>query len=325
MPGAIWAIAEMADGEPTRLSHELATLAAGLSATSGHPAATVLVGKGAAAGAEALAVHGPDVIAVEADPEDRPLPAVIAERVATLVREREPSFLLVGASNDGRDVAGMLQAVLEWATLVNCAGVRWNADGPQVEMSIFGGRLATLSHLTPDHGIVVVRPSAVSAEPGPQPGRIETLDVAPAMSLRAGRIVERVAEASAAVAIEEAPVIVAGGRGVGGPEGFGAIQDLATALGAAVGATRAVVDAGWIGYAHQIGQTGKTVKPRLYVAAGISGAIQHKVGMQTSGTIVAVNRDADAPIAEFADLMVVGDLFEILPRLTAAIRARHAR
>ena len=325
MPGAIWAIAEMADGEPTRLSHELATLAAGLSATSGHPAATVLVGKGAAAGAEALAVHGPDVIAVEADPEDRPLPAVIAERVATLVREREPSFLLVGASNDGRDVAGMLQAVLEWATLVNCAGVRWNADGPQVEMSIFGGRLATLSHLTPDHGIVVVRPSAVSAEPGPQPGRIETLDVAPALSLRAGRIVERVAEASAAVAIEEAPVIVAGGRGVGGPEGFGAVQDLATALGAAVGATRAVVDAGWIGYAHQIGQTGKTVKPRLYVAAGISGAIQHKVGMQTSGTIVAVNRDADAPIAEFADLMVVGDLFEILPRLTAAIRARHAR
>ncbi len=325
MPGAIWAIAELMDGEPTRLSHELATLAAGLSASSGRPAATVLVGPGAVAAAGVLAAHGPDVLAVEADPGDRPLPAVIAERVATLIREREPSFLLVGASNDGRDVAGMLQATLEWAALVNGAGVRWNRDGPQVEMSIFGGRLATHSRLTADHGIVVVRPSAVSAEPGPQPGRIETLDVAPAMSLRAGRVVERVAEASAAVAIEEAPVIVAGGRGVGSPEGFGVLQDLATALGAAVGATRAVVDAGWIGYAHQIGQTGKTVKPRLYVAAGISGAIQHKVGMQTSGTIVAINRDADAPIAEFADLMVVGDLFEILPRLTAAIRARRGQ
>jgi len=326
MPGAIWAIAEMADGEPTRLSHELATLAAGLSAASGRPAATVLVGEGAAAAAEALVAHGPDVLAVEADPRDRPLAAVIAERVATLVRAREPSFLLVGASNDGRDVAGMLQATLEWATLVNCAGVRWNGDGPQVEMSIFGGRLGTLSHFTPDHGIVVVRPSAVSAEPGPQPGQVETVEVAaPAVSLQAGRVVERVAEASAAVAIEEAPVIVAGGRGVAGPEGFGVVEDLATALGAAVGATRAVVDAGWIGYAHQIGQTGKSVKPRLYVAAGISGAIQHKVGMQTSGTIVAVNRDADAPIAEFADLMVVGDLFEILPRLTAAIRARRGQ
>jgi electron transfer flavoprotein alpha subunit len=325
MPGAIWAIAEMADGEATRLSHELATLAANLSAASGRPAATVLVGAGTAAGAEALAAHGPDVLAVEADPGDRPLAAVIAERVATLVREREPSFLLIGASNDGRDVAGMLQATLEWAALVNCAGVRWNGAGPQVEMSVFGGRLDTLSHLTPDHGIVVVRPSAVSAETGPQPGRVETVGVAPTLSLPAGRVVERVAEASAAVAIEEATVIVAGGRGVGGPDGFGVVEELATALGAAVGATRAVVDAGWIGYAHQIGQTGKSVKPRLYVAAGISGAIQHKVGMQTSGTIVAVNRDADAPIAEFADLMVVGDLFEILPRLTAAIRARRGQ
>ena len=325
MPGAIWAIAEMADGEPTRLSHELATLAATLSAASGRPAASVLVGMRAAAGAEALAAHGPDVLAVEADPGDRPLAAVIAERVATLVRERDPSFLLVGASNDGRDVAGMLQATFEWATLVNCAGVRWNGDGPQVEMNIFGGRLATLSHLTTDHGIVVVRPSAVSAEAAAQPGRVEAVDVAPAVSLQSGRVVERVTEASAAVAIEEAPVIVAGGRGVASPEGFGVVQDLATALGAAVGATRAVVDAGWIGYAHQIGQTGKSVKPRLYVAAGISGAIQHKVGMQTSGTIVAVNRDADAPIAEVADLMVVGDLFEILPRLAVAIRARRGQ
>ena len=113
-----------------------------------------------------------------------------------------------------------------------------------------------------------------------------------------------------------------GGRGVGGPEGFAVIQDLADASGGAVGATRAVVDAGWIGYSQQIGQTGKMVKPELYVACGISGAIQHKVGVQTAGTIVAINKDPDAPIAEFADLVVVGDLFEVVPRLTEAIRAR---
>ena len=134
----------------------------------------------------------------------------------------------------------------------------------------------------------------------------------------------QVAEAGAAAPIEEARIIVGGGRGVGSQDGFRLVEELAQALGGAVGATRAVVDAGWIGYGQQIGQTGKIVKPALYVACGISGAIQHKVGVQTAGTIVAINRDPDAPIAEFADLMVVGDLFEIVPKLTEAIRARKS-
>ena len=138
------------------------------------------------------------------------------------------------------------------------------------------------------------------------------------------RVVERVQAEAAAASIDEARIIVAGGRGVGGPDGFAVIHDLADALGGAVGATRAVVDAGWIAYSQQIGQTGKIVKPALYMAVGISGAIQHKVGMQTSGTIVAINRDPDAPIVEFADLVVIGDLFEIVPRLTTALRARQA-
>ena len=136
------------------------------------------------------------------------------------------------------------------------------------------------------------------------------------------QVVDRVVESSAAVSIEDARVIVAGGRGVGGREGFQRLQELADALGGVVGATRAAVDAGWISYGQQIGQTGKSVKPALYIGAGISGAIQHKVGMQTADTIVAINKDPDAAIAEFADLVVVGDLFEVVPRLTAAIRAR---
>jgi electron transfer flavoprotein alpha subunit len=136
-------------------------------------------------------------------------------------------------------------------------------------------------------------------------------------------VIERVAEAGAAAPIEEARIIVAGGRGVGGPDGFRLVEEIAAELGGAVGATRAAVDSGWIPYAQQIGQTGKIVKPQLYLALGVSGAIQHKVGMQTAETIVAVNRDPDAPIVEFADLMVVGDLFEVGPALVAALRARR--
>jgi electron transfer flavoprotein alpha subunit len=134
--------------------------------------------------------------------------------------------------------------------------------------------------------------------------------------------VERVSEAGAKASIEEARIIVSGGRGVGGPEGFGLVEELADALGGAVGASRAAVDSGWIAYSQQIGQTGKIVKPELYLALGISGAIQHKVGMRTSGSIVAINRDADAPIAEYADLFVAGDLFEVGAALLERLRTR---
>ncbi|HSS35852.1 MAG TPA: electron transfer flavoprotein subunit alpha/FixB family protein, partial [Patescibacteria group bacterium] len=156
------------------------------------------------------------------------------------------------------------------------------------------------------------------------PGRVVSVTGTAEPVLPEVQVLERVAEAAGAAPIEEARVIVAGGRGVGGPEGFRVVESLADALGGAVGATRAAVDSGWIPYGQQIGQTGKIVKPALYVALGISGAIQHKVGMQTADTIVAVNRDPDAPIAEFADLFVVGDLFEVVPAIVAALTARKA-
>jgi electron transfer flavoprotein alpha subunit len=167
-----------------------------------------------------------------------------------------------------------------------------------------------------------VRPNVVPAEPASQPGAVEPVAPPAALALPQVAVLDRVTEAGAAAAIEEAKVIVAGGRGIGGSDGFTLVKELADELGGVVGATRAAVDAGWINYSQQIGQTGKIVKPKLYLALGVSGAIQHKVGMQTAESIVAVNRDPDAPIAEFADIVVVGDLFEFVPALLAELRAR---
>ena len=319
-----WAVGELVDGAPTRLTLELATLAGRLAQSAGGEALTVLVGAGSQRAGEQAARYGPDVLAVELDFGDTPLAAAVAPRLAALVEQRSPDYLLIGASNDGKDICGLLLGLTNLPVLVNGAGVSWQAAGPVIEMSTFGGKLVTQSRFGGDRGMVLVRPATVSAEEASASGSVESVEVAVAAELPAVRVTGSVEEAGAAAPIEEARIIVGGGRGVGSPDGFRQVEELADALGGAVGATRAVVDAGWIGYGQQIGQTGKIVKPALYIACGISGAIQHKVGVQTAGTIVAINKDPDAPIAEFADLMVVGDMFEIVPRLTEAIRARKA-
>jgi electron transfer flavoprotein alpha subunit len=206
--------------------------------------------------------------------------------------------------------------------MANATAVSWEDGGPVVEMSVFGGKLVTRSCFADGQGIITVRPNVVAAEPAPSPGSVGEAATTTGPDIAQVRVVDRVTEAGAAASIEEAKVIVAGGRGVGGAEGFALVEQLAGALGGVVGATRAAVDAGWIPYSQQIGQTGKIVKPQLYLALGVSGAIQHKVGMQTASTIVAVNRDPDAPIAEFADLVVVGDLFEVGAALLEELRSR---
>ena len=249
---------------------------------------------------------------------------VVAPRLAKLIEQHAPDYLLLPASNDGKDICGLLLGLTDLAVLVNGAGLDWADGGPQVEMSTYGGKLVTHSGFTAQRGMILVRPATVAAEAAASPGKVETLTVDGVEELPAVSVKERVEEAGAAAPIEEARIIVGGGRGVGNADGFGLVQELADALGGVVGASRATVDAGWIGYGQQIGQTGKIVKPALYIACGISGAIQHKVGVQTAGTIVAINKDAEAPIAEWADLVVVGDLFEILPKLTEAIRAKKS-
>jgi electron transfer flavoprotein alpha subunit len=307
------------DGTLTKLSTEVATLARNLAATASAEVIGVVHGAATTVPATELARFVPRVLA-DGRLEDGAAAVRIAAALSTMVDGAD--VVLLPASPNGRDIAGTLAGLAEMAVLGNAIGARWSADGPVVEMSAFGGKLITESAFTRAGGIITVRPNAVTAEPLSAAGSIDALPASDVPSTADVRLVEHVDEATAAVSIDDARIIVAGGRGVGGPEGFKLIEDLAEALGGAVGATRAAVDSGWIPYGQQIGQTGKIVKPQLYLALGISGAIQHKVGMQTSEAIVAINRDPDSPIADFADLFVVGDLFEVGPALLAELRSR---
>jgi electron transfer flavoprotein alpha subunit len=321
---AIWLIAETnADGTLATSSAEVATLARTLAGTAGSATAGIVVAADPAAAAAELAGYVDRVLVVtEPAAAGHAWAAIAAQRAAALLAGEAPLTVLTGAGPDGRDVAGTLAALLQRPVLVNATAVTWDG-GPSVEMSVFGGKLVTTSAFTDgEWGIVTVRPNVVTAERASTAGSVEVAAPGGEPGLPAVRIVDRLQEAAAALPIEEARIIVAGGRGVGGPDGFGLVREIAAELGGAVGATRAAVDSGWIPYAQQIGQTGKIVKPQLYLALGISGAIQHKVGMQTAGTIVGVNRDPDAPIAEFADLVVVGDLFEVGAALLAQLRSR---
>jgi electron transfer flavoprotein alpha subunit len=312
MAGMVWVVAETnADGSLARSSSEVATLARTLAEAAGGQAAGIVVAADPTAAAEDLAGYVSRVVAIaEPSADGHAWAQVAAERAAAILAAEPPAAVLTGAGSDGRDVAGTLAALLDRPVLVNATAVAWDAGGPSVQMSVFGGKLVTTSAFAEgEWGIVTVRPNVVTAEKAGSPGAVESRSGEGELALPLVAIVDRIEEQAATLPIEEARVIVAGGRGVGGEDGFRLVQEIADALGGAVGATRAAVDSGWIPYAQQIGQTGKIVKPQLYLALGISGAIQHKVGMQTAGTIIGVNRDPDAPIAEFADLVVVGDLF----------------
>jgi electron transfer flavoprotein alpha subunit len=318
--GRLLVVGEVApDGSITKLSTEVATLARTLADRLGAEPAGVVPVAGADAATAALAAYLPSVVletGVAADDSASDRAAVLAAALDGV------DHVLVPASPDGRDLAGVLSALTGWGILVNATAVGIGDDGPVVEQSVFGGKLRTGSTFTSGHGIITVRANTIDAIPMDQPGTITTSQTVATATIAPVAVVDHIMAAGAAVSIDDARIIVSGGRGVGGPDGFQLVRDLAEALGGAVGASRAAVDSGWIPYAQQVGQTGKIVKPQLYLALGISGAIQHKVGMQTSEAIVAVNRDPDAPIADFADVLVVGDLFEVGRAMLDELRTR---
>ena len=323
MPATLLVVAEIADGHLTKLSAEIASLAARLaSADGGHALGLVLDPAPDTAAAE-LAAYLPRVVSVASDAVSGQVWAPHAAAEAHRLIDEGATHVLLGVTNDGRDVAGLLCGVLGWGILANASGASWDGEAIVVEATVLSGKAITRSTVDAPNAIVTVRPGAAEATELASPGSVETRAAAAAPSVPAAVVIDRVAEAGAEVSLEEAKVVIVGGRGVGGPDGFNLVDELAGLLGGVTGASRAAVDAGWIPYARQIGQTGKVVRPSLYLSLGVSGAMQHRAGMQGSENIIAVNRDPDAPIAEIADLFVLGDLFEVGPALATELRSRR--
>ena len=290
----------------------------------GEPAA-VWLGPGGDAGRERLAEYGAaKVYAADGDVMTDYVAAPAAEVLAALVAQASPAAVLVPSTAEGNEVAGRLAVKIGSGVLTDAVDLADDGGTPVAEQSIFGGAIIVKSKVTTGVPIVAVRPNAVPPETSPGAAALEPVGVELSDAAKGARITERVAqERSERPELTEASIVVSGGRGVGSADNFALIEGLADSLGAAVGASRAATDAGWYPHQFQVGQTGKTVSPQLYLAVGISGAIQHRAGMQTSKTIMVINKDPEAPIFELADFGVVGDLFKVVPQLTEEITRRQ--
>jgi electron transfer flavoprotein alpha subunit len=315
----ILVLAEHSGETVKKVTCELLTIARGF----GEPA-VVWVGPGAEAGRERLAEFGAvKVYVAEGDDLDDYVVAPKAEVLAALVTAKSPAAVLVAATPEGKEIAGRLAVKTGSGVITDAVGLAPGDDGPVAEQSIFGGAIIVQSRVTTGTPIVAVRPNSAPAEPAPAAAVLEQFAVQVSDAAKTAHITERVVqERGERPELTEAAIVVSGGRGVGGAENFALIEKLADSVGAAVGAARAATDAGWYPHQFQVGQTGKTVSPQLYLAVGISGAIQHRAGMQTSKTIMVINKDPEAPIFELADFGVVGDLFTVVPQLTEEIEKR---
>jgi electron transfer flavoprotein alpha subunit len=312
----ILVLVDHVDGTPKKVSYELLTLAREL----GTPSAVVL-GKGASAAAEKAAAYGAETVYVcEAEEIDAHLVAPKAAVLAELVQSKSPAAVLLPSNAEGKEVGARLAVKTGSGLLTDAVGV---TSELVAEQPVFGGAVTVQSRVATGTPIITVRPNSTPPSEQPGAGNVEQVSASFSEADLAAKVVDRVVEDKGGrPALGDASVVVSGGRGLGGAENFPLVEKLADALGGAVGASRAATDAGWYPHQAQVGQTGQTVSPQLYIAVGISGAIQHRAGMQTSKTIVAINKDPEAPIFELADFGLVGDLFTVVPQLTEEIEKR---
>jgi electron transfer flavoprotein alpha subunit len=309
-------------GRPKRAALEAATKAAQLA--DGGKVHAVALGKSAAATAESLCRHGVDLVHVSEDAVfDDYLVDPHVEVLKQILDGESVSAVVLADTGDSKDVAARLAARLGGGLVSAVVDLAPHDGHLDANETIFGGSFTTVVETkNASISVYLVRPNAFTPEENPKQTNVTRIEFSPSDKATRVRRGKRVEEEGASMPLEEAGIIVSGGRGLGGPEPFQLLAELAAELGGVVGASRAAVDAGWIPYAHQVGQTGRTVKPQLYLAIGISGAVQHRVGMQTADTIIAINRSEDAPIFQLADLSVVGDLFKVVPALTEELRRR---
>ena len=312
----ILVLVDHVDGVVRKTTTELLTIAGRM----GEPSA-VFLGKNSAAALETLARFGAAKVYVVDAPEiDGFLVGPKAEALIAIAEKSSPGAILVTSNSEGKEIAARAAVRLDSGLITDAVDV--DADGVATQ-SVFAASYVVTAKVTRGTPIITVKPNAAAPVEAPGAAVVDNVAVSFSdMSLSARVTGVSPREKSGRPELTEAAIVVSGGRGVGGAEGFAVIEALADSLGAAVGASRAATDAGWYPHAFQVGQTGKTVSPTLYVANGISGAIQHRAGMQTSKTIVAVNKDSEAPIFELADFGVVGDLFTVVPQLTSEIGTR---
>lgn len=307
------------DGAVRKPTLELLTLARRL----GDPVAVAL-GAGAADTAATLAQHGAVKVLTADAPEFADY--LVVPKVDALQAAYEsvsPVAVLVPSSAEGKEIAARLAVRIGSGLITDAIDLTAGDQGPVATQSVFAAAYTTKSRITKGTPVITVKPNSAPVEPAAAAGTVETLAVTFGEAATGTKVVARTPrESTGRPELTEAAIVVSGGRGVNGAENFAIIEALADSLGAAVGASRAAVDAGWYPHSNQVGQTGKSVSPQLYIASGISGAIQHRAGMQTSKTIVAVNKDAEAPIFDLVDYGVVGDLFQVVPQLTEAVKAR---
>jgi electron transfer flavoprotein alpha subunit len=302
------------DGAVKKTTAELLTLARRL----GEPSA-VFFGAGVDKAKDALARFGAQkVYIVYDDAVNSHLVAPKAEVVARLVADKQPAAVLIPSYAEGKEIAGRLAIKTSSGLITDAVDVE---PGPVTTQSVFAGNYTVRAKVTRGTPIITVKPNSVTPEEAAGAAEVEQVAVTISEGAKTARVVEsRPREKTGRPELTEAAIVVSGGRGTGGD--FASVEAFADSLGAAVGASRAAVDSGWYPHSYQVGQTGKTVSPQLYVAAGISGAIQHRAGMQTSKTIVAVNKDEEAPIFELVDFGVVGDLHKVLPAATEGVTKR---